>query len=98
MTMLRFMGRDDPEEVRCRVYDGTTYASEEAKRRAFIELLAGPGVIDCPAYDGWVAALQTRGWLARTPELEPNPDGPGRIGRWRLTDHGRAEWARMPIT
>ena len=43
----------------------------------------------------WVAALQARGWLAPSPELEPNPDGPGKVGRWRLTDVGRAEWAAM---
>ena len=90
MTQLRFMGQDDPEEVRCRVYDGSD--DQEAARRAFLENLAGPGVIDCPAYDPWVAALQEREWLPRAPDLEPNPDGPGRIGRWRLTAKGLREW------
>jgi hypothetical protein len=82
MTMLSFMNRCDPEEVRCRVYDGTTSDSDhvdpdEAKRREFVTELVGPGVIDCPAYDNCVAALQARGWLPPTPDLEPNPDGQG---------------------
>jgi antirestriction protein ArdC len=49
------------------------------------------GVVDCPAYDGFVAALQGRGWLPLEPELDGNPDGEGKIGRWRLTDKGRVE-------
>jgi len=101
MTMYSFMGRGQPEEFRCRVYDGTPCKAntptdpEEAKRRDFVDLLAGPGAIDCEAYDQWVAALQGRGWLPKEPTLEPNPDGEGRIGRWRLTAYGRAEWDRM---
>jgi hypothetical protein len=94
MNKLIFMGRhEDPEQVRCRIYDGED--KDEAKRVSFVNELAGPGVVDCPAYDPWVAALQGKGWLAPTPELEPNQDGPGRIGRWRLTDLGREEWRRM---
>lgn len=84
------MGLDDPEEVRCRVYGGE---DGEAERVSFMHALAGPGVIDCPAYDGWVVALRERGWLPAEPE--PNPDGPGRIGRWRLTAKGHDEWERM---
>jgi hypothetical protein len=100
MTMLSFMNRCDPEEVRCRVYDGIAPATkrvtpDEAKRREFVTELAGPGVIDCPAYDPWVAKLQARGWLPGAPKLEPNPDGPGKVGRWLLTDLGREEWDRM---
>lgn len=56
---------------------------------------ASEGVIDCPAYDGFVAALQGRGWLPPKPDLEPNPDGEGKIGRWRLTDKGRDESAEF---
>lgn len=90
---LLFMGEGDPETFRCRIYGA---ADEPDERAAFVEQLAGPGVIDCPAYDPWVAALQARGWLPESPVLEPNPDGPGRIGRWILTDKGRAEWAATP--
>lgn len=93
MPFLLFCGRGEPEEVRCRVYGGTDDADDE--RVAFVKSLAGGGVIDCPAYDPWVAALQERGWLPLTPELEPNPEGEGKVGRWRLTDKGRDEWARM---
>ncbi len=95
MAVLYFMG--DPaarEEVRARVYDASS-DPDEAARRVFVEQLDGPGVVDCPAIDPWVAALQARGWLPAQPALEPNPDGPGKIGRWHLTDLGRAEWARL---
>lgn len=88
---LYFMGQGDPEAVRARVY--STAARDE--RADFLDKLAGEGVIDCPAYDAWTAALQARLWLPAAPELEPNPDGPGRLGRWRLTDKGRDEWARI---
>jgi hypothetical protein len=89
MAFLQFMNRGEVEEVRCRVYGADDNGEDE--RAAFIRELAGPGVIDCPAYDGWVKALQGRGWLPEQPDLEPNPDGPGRIGRWRLTAKGLAE-------
>lgn len=85
------MGVGEPETFRCRIYGG----EDDAERTAFLEQLAGEGAIDCPAIDPWVEALQARGWLANTPALEPNPDGPGRIGRWNLTDKGRAEWAQI---
>ena len=91
---LHFMG--DPaivETFRCRIYGGED--PDKAASVDFIERLATVGELDCPAYDGWVAALQARGWLADKPELEPNPDGPGKVGRWRLTDAGRAAWAAM---
>lgn len=90
----RAMGEGEPETFRCRVYD---YAPDghEQKRAEFVERLYTVGVIDCPAYDPWVEALQQRGWLPDSPELEPNPDGPGRVGRWRLTEHGRSEWRHM---
>lgn len=95
MPTLYFMGVPEMAETfRCRVY-GDEVTAEDRERAAFVDRLAGEGVIDCPAYDPWVAKLQERGWLAAQPELEPNPDGPGRIGRWRLTAHGRAEWSRM---
>lgn len=93
MNTLLFMGEGEPEAFRCRIYGA---ADEPDERTAFVEQLAGPGVIDCPAYDPWVVALQARGWLPESPVLEPNPDGPGRIGRWSLTDKGRAEWAATP--
>jgi hypothetical protein len=82
------------ETFRCRVYDGAT-TEDDRERRAFVERLAGPGVIDCPAYDSWVAALQARGWLPERPELEANPEGPGKVGRWLLTPLGREEWGRL---
>ena len=88
---LNFMG--DPgivETFRARIYGGED--PDEAARRDFIERLATVGVLDCPAYDDWVAALQARGWLPMLPELESNPKGPGKVGRWRLTDVGRAAY------
>lgn len=93
-TPLLFMGLQDvPETFRCRVYGGEDEA--EQQRAAFVDRLAGEGVIDAPAYDTWVSALQGRGWLPAAPALEPNPAGRGKIGRWLLTDLGRAEWAAM---
>jgi len=53
--------------------------------------MRGRGRDRLPAYDGFVAAMQGRGWLPIEPEFEPNPDGEGKIGRWRLTDKGRVE-------
>lgn len=84
---LLFMG-ETPETFRCRIYSG---AEAHDPRVEFIRSLSRYGVIDCPAYDGWVTALQERGWLPMEPDLEPNPDGPGKIGRWLLTDKGREE-------
>jgi hypothetical protein len=89
MHEMLFMGEGKPEAFRCRIYDGSERKPDP--RADFVRLLAREGAIDCPAYDGWVAALQGRGWLAAAPELEPNPDGPGKIGRWRLTGIGRKE-------
>ena len=84
---LSFMGQEPPEDVRCRVYVADDPAEQE--RVAFVRRLADAGILDCPAYDGWIAALLARGYV--TGELEPNPDGPGRVKRWRLNDRGRAE-------
>lgn len=98
MHKLHFMTPEsEPEMVRCRVYDGSSQseAAVEAQRVAFVTALEQAGVVDCPAYDPWVEALQARGWLPAEPDLEPNPDGPGRIGRWRLTEFGRLEWSKI---
>lgn len=84
---LSFMGIGEPETFRCRVYGG----APEDPRRAFIDALATTGVLDCPAYDGWIAALQERGLVPPAPEFEPAPGG-GRYARWRLTELGR-RWA-----
>lgn len=93
-NLLLPMGVGEPETFRCRIYGDDPTTNDEA-RRAFVERLAGDGVIDCPAYDGWVANLQKRGWLLERPELEANPNGPGKVGRWRLTAKGCEEWARL---
>lgn len=87
MKELSFLGVGEPEAFRCRVYGEN---DDDAKRRAFIEMLAGPGVIDCPAYDAWIDAFESRGQVAG--ELEPNPDGPGKVKRWRLNERGRRWW------
>lgn len=89
------MGAGEPETFRCRIYGVAEDPEAEAKRRAFVTDLAGPGVIDCEAIDPWVGALQARGWLPDRPELEPHPDGVHKVGRWRLTAKGREEWAAM---
>lgn len=92
---LLFMGDENFEETfRARVY----LAEDERHRRrvAFVESLANEGVIDCPAYDGWIGALRDRGWLDERPVLEPISRS-NRLchGRWKLNDKGRAEWAAM---
>lgn len=92
MHTLYFM-RIVEEHVRCRVY-GAEPTEDDQARTAFVDRLAGEGVLDCPAYDSWVEVLQRRGWLDAQPELEPNLDGPGKVGRWRLNATGRAAWAR----
>jgi hypothetical protein len=87
------MGQGDPEAFRCRIYD---HADEHEERTAaFVRKCAHEGAIDCPAHDPWVLALQERGWLPESPRLEPNPDGPGRIGRWVLTPLGRERWEQL---
>jgi DNA-binding MarR family transcriptional regulator len=79
------MGTDPPETFRCRIYG----ADRDDKRVAFIRRLATDGVLDTPAYDAWIAALDARGWV--TSEME-TADGGGRYKRWRLTATGR-DWA-----
>jgi hypothetical protein len=88
------MGAGEPEAFRCRIY-GAAEDPDEAKRREFVAQLAGPGVLDCPAIDPWVAALQERGWLPEAPVLEPHPDGIHKAGRWYITAAGRDAWAAM---
>lgn len=95
MEFLNYMSQGILEEVRCRVYGGDNQDQDEERRSNFVRALATIGVVDCPAYDDWVTALQERGWLPERPELEPNPDGPGKIGRWRLTPKGHEEWAKI---
>lgn len=90
---LRFMGTDEPETFRCRIYGADP---AETARVAFVQRLAGGGVLDCPAFEAWVAELQARGWLPAEPELEDSPAG--RVGRWRLTPAGRAAWAAVRPT
>lgn len=94
MEKLKFMRRGAVESVRCRVYGGEV---DRSRQRAFVNELARDGVLDCPAYDKWVSALQERGWLPPEPELEPNPAGPGMVGRWRLTSEGRAEAVELGV-
>lgn len=94
-TALLFMGDENFEETfRARVYIAED--EQHRRRRAFVEELATNGVIDCPAYDRWVRALQSRGWLDEKPVLEPFGDGTTRChGRWKLNAKGRTEWAAM---
>lgn len=95
MVTMLFMGVGEPEAFRCRVYGCDAEADEERQRLTFVKQLASDGVIDCPAFDGWVKALQGRGWLPEQPDLEPNPDGSGKVGRWRLTAKGLAATEAM---
>ena len=93
MHNLLFMSSPDHvDAVRSRIYGGEDTEAEK-QRVNFVKSCAGAGVIDSEAYDGFVAALQGRGWLPPKPDLEPNPDGAGKIGRWRLTAKGRTESA-----
>ncbi len=91
MITLQFMGQPGQEEaVRCRVYGE---AKGEPERRAFVERLAGDGVLDCPAFDPWIEALQERGWLDAKPLLVEHPTEPNaKAGLWRLTEFGRRAW------
>jgi hypothetical protein len=82
------MGIGEPETFRCRVYDGTP---DDTRQRSFLEALYTSGVLDCPAYDSAIGALQDRGWVPLEPEYEPAPGG-GRYARWRLTEVGRRGW------
>lgn len=88
---LSFMGVDSPEEFRCRIYGAQDTDEDERQRRAFLDTLATDGVLDCPAYDGWIRTLQGVGWVPDVPEFEPAPGG-GRYARWRLTARGHAAW------
>lgn len=93
-TALSFLGVGEPDYFRCRVYGGDVARdANELERHAFVQRLATTGVIDCPAYDEWIAALDARGWVAY--RMEPNPTGEGRVKRWRLTDVGREQWEGM---
>lgn len=92
MKTLRFMGVGPDEAVRGRVY-GCEPDRDEGERRGFLAALAAEGVLDCPAYDGWIRSLQARGWVPKEPEFEAAPES-GRHARWRLTDIGRQEWDR----
>ena len=83
-TTLKFMGEDEPEAFRCRIY-GAPEEDEERQRRAFIRRLAGDGVLDAPAFDEWIGSLDRRGWLRF--DMEP-ADG-GYAKRWRLNEAGR---------
>lgn len=84
MISLSFMGVCDPEPTRCRVYGSPL---DEERRADFIRRLATVGVLDCPAYDGWIDALKVRGWVPSEPDYEPANCG-GRYARWRLTPAG----------
>lgn len=96
MIRLSFMGECPPEEVRCRVFgqDAKTNHSdgEEQARIAFLRDLGTTGVLDAPAFDGWIKALSERGWVVD--ELEPAPGG-GRFKRWRLSERGKREAMRV---
>lgn len=90
---LSFMGHCAPEEFRCRVYTGADQPEGiERKRRNFVAQLAEDGVIECPAYDNWLLALEERGFafgaLVEAPE-----HGPGaKVKRWYLTGAGQTWW------
>ena len=85
------MGRADLEAFRCRVYGSPD--TDEEQRRAFVDALAKDGVIECPAYDSWLGALEERGWIEGV--LEPNPNGPGYVKRWTLTEGGLVFWTKI---
>lgn len=93
MIALQFMGEGEPEFVRGRVYGAES--AEDTKKRALLTAMANAGVIECPAYDNWLAALEGRGFAAG--ELEPAPEyGPGaKVMRWRLTDAGQRWWKEL---
>lgn len=82
---LQFMGMGAVETFRGRIYGHAEAVEDE--RHAFVKALATTGVLDCPAYDGWVRALQMAGWLPSEPEYEP-AEGGGQHARWRLTPFG----------
>lgn len=95
MRDLTFMGEDQPEAFRCRIYTGDDPL--EKQRRGFLTALENGGVIDCEAYDVWIESLDARGWL--TSELEPHPEVSGaKAKRWRLSDVGREAWGKIKET
>jgi hypothetical protein len=89
MKPLVFMG-EVPEVFRCRVYEATD--PDEEQRTAFLYSLATEGVVECPAYDGWLAALKERGWVDHVFVSAP---GFGRYKRWSLSARGREEFAKI---
>ncbi len=93
MTELSFMGICDVEPFRARVYG---LAEQDRERLSFLRQLGTTGVLDCPAYDRWIQALQKRGWVPSEPDLEPVPGGGrGNHARWRLTPAGMLALARL---
>ncbi len=98
MRVLRMLGVGEPEAFRGRVYGVDEQA--ETRRLAFVRELGRDGVIDAPVYDGWIAALIDRGWLAdptfeaaTARQLDGRPVG--KVKRWRLNDAGRAALAAI---
>lgn len=82
---LRFMGEGEPETFRCRVY--VSPSSDHDAKDAFVNTLRREGVLDCPAYDEWIAVLREHGWVESKFELLDNGD---RVLRWTLTGRGVA--------
>lgn len=89
---LLFMGLDEPETFRARIYVGDD--TQDQHRRGFMAALANDGVLECDAYDVWIEALDGRGWVKS--EMVPHPEVDGAKARkWTLNDVGRAEWKRI---
>lgn len=86
MMKLLFMDEGPAEEFRGRVY--VPRGEQEEERWAFLDRLATEGVIECPAYDGWLTALEQRGWVYW--EAERAPSG-GYHRRWHLSQLGLDE-------
>lgn len=93
MHELRFMGVGEPEVFRCRVY-GADDTEQDRLRMALVRELAGPGALESDGNADAIERLAERGWVSDEFEPAPGVDG-GRYRRWRLTESGREELARI---
>ena len=99
MTALRFMGLDEPETFRCRVYLAQTNDPQHEAARRFVEQLAVGWVeteLDDPRNHA-IEQLARRAWV--DPHFETAASrgfGAGNVKVWTLTKAGRAALLGCP--
>jgi len=95
MTALSFMGLDEPETFRCRVYVSPEHDAQHDAAAAFVRQLASGWVEteDGDPRHGAIAALLERGYVKSMTESakEHGLAASGLVRVWTLTPRGRAE-------